>query len=396
MTTQELMDLIEGGEGPTMELKRQIDSALDIAAEIVAFANTEGGMLLLGVDDDQTIAGLDDPASAERRIVGICRDSVLPAIVPQIETATGPQPNQIVLVVRIPRGPDRPYRTKTDHYYVRAGSTKRRTTKEELARLFQNAGLVHHDLSPVPGTSLADLDRTKLVAYFRQAHRTEMDDLAAEIGLERLLINTDVLCQTSSISPGGVCATVGGILFFAKDPARHLFAAGITAVRYASTEVGEAIVDQKQIVDTIPQAIDLAAAFVHIHNLTPSHIEGMRRVDEPQYLDHVVREAIVNAVAHRNYSITGSRIRILIFDDRLEVRSPGRLPNTVTLESIRYGTSFIRNQFIVRLLSQYRYIDVLGRGIPMMIQLSRGYCGREPKFEEVGEEFRVTLWPKVA
>jgi len=388
---RELLDMIEGGGGPTVEFKRQIDSALDIAAEIVAFANTEGGTLLLGVDDDQTITGLDDPALAERRIVGICRDSVLPALVPQIENAAGPQPGQTVLVVRIPRGPHRPYRTKTDHYYVRAGSTKRRTTKEELARLFQNAGLVRHDFSPVPGTSLADLERTKLATYFRRVYSTEMDDLAAEIGLERLLINTDVLCQT----PEGVCATVGGILFFARDPARHLFAAGITAVRYAGTEVGEAIVDQKQIVDTIPQVIDLAEAFVRIHNLTPSHIEGMRRVDEPQYLDRVVREAIVNSVAHRNYAITGSRIRILIFDDRLEVRSPGRLPNTVTLESIRYGVSFIRNQFIVRLLSQYRYIDVLGRGIPMMIRLSRGYCDREPKFEEIGEEFRVTLWPRV-
>lgn len=390
MTTQELLDLIEGGEGPTVEFKRQIDSALDIAAEIVAFANTEGGTLLLGVDDDQNVTSLEDPTLTERRIVGICRDSVLPAIVPQIEAVAGPQPDQAVLVVRIPRGPDRPYRTKTDHYYIRAGSTKRRTTKGELARLFQNAGVVHHDLSPVPGTLLADLDRTKLTEYFRQVHSIEMEDLITEVGLERLLANTNILCQT----PEGIRATVGGVLFFAKDPAHLIFAAGITAVRYASTEVSEAIVDQKQIVGTIPQVIDQAETFVRIHNLTPSHIEGMRRVDEPQYLDRVVREAIVNAVAHRNYSISGSRIRILIFDDRLEVRSPGRLPNTITLENIRYGVSFIRNQFIVRLLSQHRYIDVLGRGIPMMIRLSKDYCGREPKFEEVGQEFRVTLWPR--
>ena len=107
-----------------------------------------------------------------------------------------------------------------------------------------------------------------------------------------------------------------------------------------------------------------------------------------------MKEAITNAVAHRNYSIAGSRITLWIFDNHIEVKSPGRLPNTITLDSIRFGASFSRNQFMVKLLNNYGYIELLGQGIPMMIREMRKHAGREPEFAERGEQFVVTLHGK--
>lgn len=388
MTEKELLDLIQQGEGYQVEFKREIDDASDIAAEIVAFANGEGGVLLLGVADDGSLYGLADPAEAERRLMGICRQSCMPAIAAYPESVT--IGDKVILALQVPKGPDKPYRTSTDHFYVRVGSTRRRASREELYRLFQTAGFVQYDTLGVPGTSLDDLDLFKVATFFRQTFHLDLEEAKQSVPLERLLANAGLLTFSEDRYP----ATVGGTLFFAKDPQAILYASGVTAVRYRGTAMGEELLDQRDVTGTIPEVIEGVISFVRIHNQTPSRIEGARRVDRPQYPEIVVREAIVNAVAHRNYSITGSRIRVLMFDDRLEVRSPGRLPNTVTLENMRYGTSFIRNQLIVRLLNNYGYMDRLGRGVPMMIQAMREFSGQEPVFKEQGEEFWVTLYAR--
>lgn len=385
MTERELRDLIEEGEGFFIEFKREIDSAINIAAEIVAFANTEGGVLLIGVDDDKSVCGVDDFEAVERRLIGICRDSVIPAIVPEIERAGVERTDKAVVVARIPKGLDKPYRTKTDHYYVRAGSTRRRTTKEELARLFQEAGFVHYDIAPVPGTSVAALDMHRVEKYFERVYRRDIR--RAAIGVERLLANARILKEDGR-------ATVGGILFFAERPTDFLFQAGIMLARYAGDTVSERIMRTQCIEAPLPEAIDRAFEFVMNNVPSTTTLVEARRVTIHQYPPAVVKEAITNAVAHRNYGISGSRVTIWIFDHHIEIRSPGRLPNTVTLESIRYGTSFSRNQFIVKLLNNYGYIELLGQGVPMMIEQMRNHVGREPDFAERGEQFVVTLYGK--
>ncbi|MBC8262991.1 MAG: putative DNA binding domain-containing protein [Anaerolineales bacterium] len=385
MTERELQDWIAEGEDFFIEFKREIDSAIDIAAEVVAFANTEGGILLIGVDDDKSVCGVDDADSVERRLVGICRDSVIPAIVPEIEKAYVESLDKTVIIARIPKGSDKPYRTKTDHYYVRAGSTKRRTSKEELGRLFQGAGFVHYDVAPVPGTSLDTLDLHRVEKYFEQVHK--LDIHRAEIGLERLLANAQILSEDGR-------ATVGGILFFTERPADILFQASLMLARYAGDEVSDDLMRTECIEAPLPEAIDRTFEFVMNNIQSTTTLVGARRVEVHQYPAVVVKEAITNAVAHRNYSIAGSRIAIWIFDDHIEVKSPGRLPNTVTLDSIRFGTSFSRNQFIVRLLNNYGYIELLGQGVPMMIREMRKHAGREPEFVERGEQFVVTLHGK--
>ena len=385
LTEQELHDLIEGGEGSFTEFKREIDSAINIAAEIVAFANTEGGVLLIGVDDDQSIHGVDDFEAVERRVVGICRDSIVPSIVPEVERAGIEETAKTVVIVRVPKGIDKPYRTKTDHYYIRAGSTRRRTSKEELARLFQEAGFVHYDIAAVPGTSLASLDMHRIEKYFERVYGRDIR--RSSIGVDKLLENVKILTRDGQ-------ATVGGVLFFAERPTDFLFQAGIMLVRYAGSVVSEHIVRTKRVESPLPEAIDQALEFVTNNVQSTTTLVGARRVDIHQYPPPVVKEAITNAVAHRNYSISGSRVTIWIFDDHIEIKSPGRLPNTITLESIKYGVSFSRNQFIVKLLNNYGYIELLGQGVPTMIKQMRDHVGKEPDFAERGEQFAVTLYGK--
>ena len=385
VTERELKDLIEEGEGFFVEFKREIDSAIDIAAEIVAFANTEGGILLVGVDDDQSIYGVSDFEAVERRLVGICRDSIVPSIVPEIERARVEKTGKTVVVVRVPKGLDKPYRTKTDHYYIRAGSTRRRTTKEELARLFQEAGFVHYDIAPVPGTSLDSLDMHRIEKYFERVY--DLDIRRSSIGVDKLLANAQILTQDGQ-------ATVGGVLFFAERPTDFLFQAGMMLVRYAGNVVSEHIVRTKCVESPLPEAIDQALEFVTNNVQSTTTLVGAKRVEIHQYPPSVVKEAVTNAVAHRNYSISGSRVTIWIFDDHIEIKSPGRLPNTITLESIRYGVSFSRNQFVVKLLNNYGYIELLGQGVPTMIKQMRDHVGKEPDFAERGEQFAVTLYGK--
>ncbi len=124
----------------------------------------------------------------------------------------------------------------------------------------------------------------------------------------------------------------------------------------------------------------------------PSTINQLKRDEKEEYPTLVLREAIVNALVHRNYSILGSKIRIFMFDDRIEFHSPGKLPNTVTIEKMKIGVSYARNPFLVKYMENMRYIDQLGRGIPMIIKTMKDIGDREPVLQESGEEFILTIY----
>lgn len=125
---------------------------------------------------------------------------------------------------------------------------------------------------------------------------------------------------------------------------------------------------------------------------TPSSIKNLKREEKEEYPTLVLREAIVNALVHRNYSITGSKIRIFMFDDRIEFHSPGKLPNTVTIDKMKIGVSYARNPFLVKYMENMRYIDQLGRGIPMIIKAMKDIGAREPQLKEIGEKFIITIY----
>ena len=255
-------------------------------------------------------------------------------------------------------------------------------TQAELLRLFQATGSFHYDLTPVPDTGLKDMNFSKLDDYFK---RYNLDfSMENEDQKMVLLQNTDILAVSGE-------ATIAGLLIFGINPSRHLFQNGISFARIRGRTLDEELIDKQNIDGNLDYQIDTGVAVLKNHLAVPSRIVGAKRVATKYiYPDKVFRELITNAVVHRNYSISGSKIRIFLFDDRLEVISPGRLPNTVTIEKLRFGVSFATNPVLVKFMENLRYIDQLGRGLPMVYQEATGN-GKKVKFEEIGEEFKVSL-----
>ncbi len=191
--------------------------------------------------------------------------------------------------------------------------------------------------------------------------------------------------------------TVAGLLIFGADPQRFMPQSRLSAVAFAGFDEDADILDRREITGRLPQVITDARLFLERNIRQPARELGFQREDLPLYDRKALGEAVVNAVAHRDYSLSGSQIRLFVFADRVEVRSPGRLPNSITLDNIRLGVHAERNRRLATLLTQLGYMSAIGTGIPrLIIRLSRLLSGREPEFELVGEELRVRIWAKQA
>lgn len=388
MTTPlEVQQQAAAGEDSYTEFKATLEHPDRIAAEIVALANAEGGKIFFGVDDRGNIVGLTDPQKAERTLINICRQNCIPAVHPLIELVE--VNGKIVLVLEV-RGPDRPYKTNKGVYHIRVGSTKREATQRELMRIFQRAGAIYYEEQPVLGTGLDDLDLPFFESYYQKQFEGTLEE--SDVALPVLLKNMKLLAEQD----GTLLLTVAGLLLFGKDPQRYLPYTRLSAVRFAGTEISEQMDDRKEITGKLSDIIDQAQSFIRRNTRVAARIEGFKREDLPQYDEIALREAVVNAVAHRDYSITGSQVRLFIFDDRLEVRSPGRLPNTVTLENIKVGVHAERNPRLCTVLTHLGYMSDIGTGIPrLIIRLTKKLSGREPEFEMIDEEFRVRIWARL-
>lgn len=390
MNTLELYEIISGGEDSFSEFKRDISQRSDFAGEMVAFANTEGGYIILGVDDDGTIHGIDDPQRVEEQVINLARHNCRPPLTPaidRVETDDG-----LVLVVNIQRRVSTPHETNTGICYIRVGSTKRRCTPQERARLLQLSGLVHYDETPILQTGIDDLSLDAFGEYYQHVYEAPLAE--AEVPLPEMLENMRFLVRDSE---GHAHLSLASLLLFGKKPQDTLYYARISAVRWEGREAGEHIIDRKEIVGRLPDQIQRAVAFIDRNTRLSTYIDDVQQTDHPQYPRPVLREAVVNAVAHRDYSLTGAQILLYVFDDRIEIRSPGGLPNSVTLDNIRTHYSKARNETIARVLFNLGYVNSLGSGIPRMIRLMREYVGREPELDVIGRDVRgrqflVRLW----
>jgi len=384
----ELFERIAGGEDSFTEFKREIESPDALAAEFIAFANAGGGQVFIGVADDGTVVGAADPQGTEERVLNIGRHNCEPPMDLLIEKigVNGAK----VIVVHAPRRLGRPYENKRGQCFIRIGSTKRLASADERARLLEAAGLFHFEETPVPRTSVADLEVEAFAKYYQSLLGEPLGQ--AELPIPRILYNMRFLVEDMD---GNHRPSVAGLLLFGKRPQDHLGWASITAVCWPGVEMGESIVDRQEMDGRLPQLIDQAETFLVRHTALAGQIEGFRREDTPMYPREVLREVVVNAVAHRDYGLSGARIRIFVFANRIEVYSPGSLPNTVTLDNIRMGYSVARNYHILQTLLHLGYASRIGSGIPRMIRLMRVHNGREPEFELRDALFLVRLWGRV-
>jgi ATP-dependent DNA helicase RecG len=378
MTVDELRSRLRSGEDSYTEFKERIDNPESIAGEIVAFANTEGGRLFVGVADDGKVAGVANPTQSASTLAQICRENVTPPLLPLIETLD--IDGRVIVVLEV-RGPHKPYRTKGGRYYIRAGPTKQDASPQELLRLAQRAGAFHFDETPVPGTNESDLDWPLFEQYYRAVAGEDFatSDLASFETLRGAFVLTE--CDSK------FCLTVAALLCFGKNPQRHLYYSRCSALRFIGDDVSETMADTQELTGPLSQVIDGAVSFVVRNTPIAARIEGTVEISTPQYPRPALRELIVNAVAHRDYSIAGAQIRLIVFDHRLEIYSPGRLPNSMSLVNLRHYNHIARNPLIVQYLSRLGYMRDFGTGIPRVIRLMREHNGTEPEFALQGEEF---------
>lgn len=407
MILTELQELVRNGENSGVEFKRDDVRPEDVAKEVVALLNIRGGHILLGVEDDGTISGLTrSSADAEQWVMNICRENVQPALIPFWETLI--DGGGIIGVLTLPDdAPDKPYKARRGKAwvtFVRVGTTSREATREEEARLYQEAGVLRYDIRPVPGASITDLDERRLRSYFAEILEQEVPpDLTTTDRSDiwqRILLNTEILTEDR----GRAIPTVGGLLLFGTLPNRHLPQAGISATAYMGTAKDYGVRAEEvirgplvslrtragDIVDAgvIERAIEFVRRSMDVRGV----LRGGQLTQVPTYPIEAVREGIVNAVAHRDYTIAVTDIELSMFEDRLVIVSPGTLPNTVTIEKMKQGYRAARNELLKEILRDYGYVEHRGMGVRYkLIEGMRSHNGTTPDLIEEESRFTVIL-----
>jgi len=403
---EELLKKIRLGEDTSLELKavrfrgNKIDgpSRDDLADEIAAIANTYDGVLLLGVDDKtKEILGMpiDKIDAVERYVFEICEQSIKPPVVFQsfrIELPDSTGVLQPILKVEIPRSLF--VHESPGGYFHRQGSSKRKMPPDYLARLFQQrsqARLIRFEEQPVPQSSMSDLSEKLWNKY------TARYEEPSEI----VLLKRNLLSKEESRA---VRASVAGVLLCCEQPERFLPSAFIEAVHYRGIKQDSNYqTDAQKIRGPLDKQIKQVMAFLK-RNQTVMATKEPHRIEKLQFSERAVFEAVVNAVAHRDYSIFGSKIRFFMFDDRLEIYSPGALPNTVTIDSIALRQA-TRNELITSLLAETPvaetvgdmgrgfYMEKRGDGVPIILDESEKLSGKKPAYRLIDDsELLLTIY----
>ena len=400
MTLTELLEIITNGENSGVDFKLDTLRNYKLAKALVAFSNLDGGMVLLGVENDGTISGITRDR-LEEWVMNTCRDKIRPGIIPFFEIIKEVEPGKDVAIVRVPRGGDvhSQWHNNRRTYYIRVGTQSREATQEELKRLFQQRGMVRAEMQPVSGTTINDLDRRRLKDYFGRVRQQDIPNDKDDAGWETLLINTDIMSESG--------VTVFGMLLFGKTPNKYLPQSGIDAVAFSGGEKEYEAKERKQLRGAMTPLMDQdgnlleaglveqAVDFVRRNTPSlPSRLEdGARRVDTPTYPEEVIRETIVNALIHRDYLFSDTDVELAIYEDRLEVISPGKLPNGITPERMRLGTRAARNNSLKDFMRDCGYLEHMGMGVPRkIIKGMKEHNGSDPELIEENERFTVRLF----
>lgn len=359
MDLTELRIRIARWEDLHTDFKERLESADELAKDLVCFANTDGGQLIIGVGKDRRVVGVDDPDPLNRFVDNVAFNNCEPpiSIIQEVLHAD----EKSVVVINVPKGDQRPYRTNKGLYYVRTTSGCRQASREELLRLFQATESLYYDETPLPRLSIADLDLDALDRYLETTGQAELIP-----DRKRLLRNWGLF--------SGEHPTIAGIILFGRDPQRHLPFAQINAARFPGTDTSGEPSDRKDLTGCLLDVINQAERFLHLHLRIPHEIRGFEPEPRPELPEEALREAIVNAVAHRDYTVHGP-VRLFILDDRIEVHTPGRAPNTVDEEAMRAGVHVVRNPRIYARLSDAGLVTRAGTGVRRIIRLVREATG---------------------
>jgi ATP-dependent DNA helicase RecG len=361
MKLEELRERIAKWEDLHTDFKERFDSNLELAKDLVCFANTDGGQLIFGISNDKNIVGIDDPDRLFSEVDDVAFQHCEPSITVIQESLV--VDGRTVVVVNIPKGDQRPYRTNTGLYYIRATSGCRQASREELRRLFQSTESLYYDETPLPRLSLSDVD---FAAFENFLDETGQSDLGVDP--ERSMRNWRLL--------SGDHPTLAGTILFGRKPQQHLPYAQVNAARIPGDDVSIEPLDMKDITGRLLEVVDLVQRFLRLHLPVKHEIKGFSPEAKSELPEEALREAVMNAVAHRDYTVQGP-IRIFILDDRLEIHTPGRVPNTVDEAAMRAGVHVVRNPHIYARLSDAGLVTRPGSGIRRIIRLINEATGKD-------------------
>lgn len=356
MNAKEIKELCALGENSKVQFKLKIDNPSKIAAEIVAFANYRGGAILIGVEDKTgAIVGLtyDEVQQISRDVGNVANNSVRPTVYLQTETVD--VDGKTILVVNVNEGIDKPYKDQSGNIWIKQGSDKRRVVENaEMLALFQESGSFRPDEKGVRRTTINDLDMMLINEYLEQYYGKRSDEFGLPV--EQLLQNLQIMTRDGRV-------TLAGLQFFGKHPQMYEPAFIIKAVSFFGNDIGGLEYrDSKDITGTIPRMFEGGIAFLNANLHSIQAGQSFNSVGKLEISEVALKEILQNALVHRDYLIQAP-IRIMIFDNRVEIISPGGLPTGVDVESIRFGKTKQRNPLMAAFCAKTMDYRGLGTGI---------------------------------
>jgi len=403
MHKSQIAGLIAGGESAKTEFKRDDVRAERLAREVVSFANMNGGRILLGVEDNGAVSGVRRANLQAWLMDTVIGRYVTPQIIP--DYAEVDVDGATVAVVDVPLGAAKPYAVRRDDkldYYLRLGNTCQLASREQLARLFESGGLVSVEKMPVHGARMDELDMRRLREYF--------EDILGEDAITdwpRKLLHRELLVKANG-DDREACCSFAAYALFALRPKLRLPQAGLRLLVFPGADMDydaqlDEVLDlpfvgrgEQQRDRFIEQALPYRALSYLQAHISEEKVTDMVRRRHWDYPPEVIRELLVNAFAHRDWTKQNDT-RLAVYNDRMEITSPGALPNGMTVAKIKDGQQAPRNTNITRILRDYGLMDDRGMGIRrQVIPLMRERNDTEPDFDAAADYFKVTLWKRRA
>jgi ATP-dependent DNA helicase RecG len=387
-----LRRLITGGETTTVEFKLAAPRPVEMAERLCGMANAQGGMIIIGVEDgERKIVGVATERMAMTKdvVLRAARQIIKPALVldppePEVYEIDGKQ----LVVAIVPPNNGSVYQSG-GVFWVRRSTHTVPLSVSELIEMVNDRGLVHWELLPVHKAAVEDIDLEKVEAYLRQRSMRVRQASRFE-NMEQVLIGME--CAVV-LEDGKVVPTNAGVLFFGHEPQMHILQSEVDCVLFRGATGASRYTDKKVITGTVQELIDGAETFLRSYMPVEGRVEGWKRIDIPEYPIEALREALVNAIVHRDYSRYGESVRVFYYADRIEIHSPGLLLPGVTVEQMERGEvqSRLRNPVLANLLRDVPgYMERIGSGIRFMLDETRRVGLSAPQFRELNE-FIVTF-----
>lgn len=374
-----LEEYLSQNEGKTLEFKENAKSLAGIVKTVIAFANTSGGILIIGIrDQTKELIGVQDPLKEEERITNAINDMVSPLIIPDIEIHTHRE--KALIIIRVPHAAG-PFYLSADGtkkgVYVRFGSTNRIADSEmhDALKLFSENRA--YDELPAPK---GIIDESAIKDAFSSVKKQPT---------KKTLDSTGIF----SDHIGKSIPTNGGVILFGSNRLDLFPDAIIRCARFKGT-TKEKILDSQDFTSYPSLVLQQVLTFIERNTKTESIIGKLKRTDVSEYPPFALREALINAVLHSDYAMKGCHIQIAIFDDRIEFTNPGGLPFGQTIEKALSGFSKLRNRVIGRLFRELKLIEQWGSGLQRMLVVCKKAGLQDPLIEEYNNQFRVTIYGK--